>query len=209
MIILEKDPSEDRGSHGSGIQVGPTVVALLKKYDKTGRTVTLPADTVSWFWRKSSRRISKSGGGGGGGRQAKKHMANWGALYQLLRANFDGLVSATVPNPPERDPDSDGWTEYRAGKLVTGIRYEYGEVRVTYKDVLTDKIDTIGTAMVFAADGVHSTARELMGTPAHVEEAGYLAWRGSVCEDIISPRVVDHFERRLGFVAVRDGYFVV
>lgn len=142
VTVLERDLCDQRSGHESGIQIGPTFLELLKKHDKTGQQITVPVDGVCWAWKNKSgsRKISPGKDSESNG---QRQMANWTALYQLLRANFDGLASATVPTPPEDNPETDGHAEYRAGKLVTGITYEYGKVRVTFTDVETNKMETL------------------------------------------------------------------
>ncbi|KAM7203431.1 FAD binding-containing protein [Naviculisporaceae sp. PSN 640] len=208
VTILERDADEQRLGHESGIQIGPSFLELLNKYDRTGRRVAFPRAGVSWTLSKNGRKIAPRGGRESGQKQCPQ-VSNWTTMYHLLRANFDGLVSATVPIPPQNSPETDGRAEYRAGKIVTGIAYQSGKVHVTFRDVKTQKIETLAAAMVFAADGINSTVRNLMAFPNEIEQADYLAWRGTACEELVSEKAIEYFENGINFVYVKDTYFVV
>lgn len=71
VVVLEQDPSKDRHSHESGIQIGPSVVALLDKYDATGRPAAVPAGFISVAWRKWLRMLNTP---------SPRHVSNWGCL---------------------------------------------------------------------------------------------------------------------------------
>ena len=89
-------------------------------------------------------------------------MSNWGCLYLILRANFDGLKSETVPNPPQ-PRKGDGDVEYWPGKRATGLKYDRdaGKVHLQYVDVTTGEEGTVSADTIIAADGVHSTIRKI------------------------------------------------
>lgn len=127
VILLEQDSSKDRHSHESGVTIGPSVVSLLNKYDTTGRPAAIFAEYISVAWRKRLRVLN---------RPSPRHMSNWGCLYLILRANFDGLKSAAVPEPPT-SKEGDGMVEYRPGKRAIGLNYDKAKGRVTvqYVDV--------------------------------------------------------------------------
>ena len=109
-IVLEQDPSKDRHSHDSGVTIGPSVVSLLNKYDATGRPAATLARYISAAWRKRLRVTN---------RPSLYHMSNWGCLYLILRANFDGIKSAAVPEPPTAKKE-DRMVEYRPGRRAIG-----------------------------------------------------------------------------------------
>ncbi|RDW63793.1 hypothetical protein BP6252_11338 [Coleophoma cylindrospora] len=164
VIVLEQDPSKDRHSHESGVSIGPTVVSLLEKYDATGRPAAIPTQFMSAAWRQRLRVVNTTW---------PHNMSNWGCLYLILRANFDGMASETVPCPPPPKP-TDGNVEYRGGKRVTGVSYnpEKGLVRVQFVDVTTAEESSVTAEMVIAADGVHSTVRKLLQIPTRETYAG-------------------------------------
>lgn len=200
VIMLEQDPSQNRHQNESGVSIGPSVVKLLEKYDDTGRPVSVPAGFVSAVWRKGLRFIDMAW---------KHNCSNWGCLYLVLRANFDGMASEAVPNPPEPRP-GDGDVEYRAGKRVTSISYDQDKsrVHVEYVDVATGEKDGVVSSLVIAADGIHSTARRLMAVPTRKEYAGYIGWRGTVPEELLSKETVEYFSDRLHFSLLGGTYFI-
>ncbi|OJJ42362.1 hypothetical protein ASPZODRAFT_2119951 [Penicilliopsis zonata CBS 506.65] len=200
VTVLEQDPSKDRHSHESGISIGPSVVALLDRYDATGRPAAIPTEYMSAAWRHRLRVANT---------HWAHNMSNWGCLYLILRANFDGLASAAVPMPPSPRA-GDGPVDYRAGKKVTGVRYNRakGLVYVDFVDVQTGDVGEAGAALVLAADGVHSTVRQLLQVPTRKEYAGYIGWRGTVPEKLLSAQTVDYFLNRLNFTLLRGTYFI-
>jgi 2-polyprenyl-6-methoxyphenol hydroxylase-like FAD-dependent oxidoreductase len=197
---MEQDPSKDRHSHESGVSIGPRVVALLKRYDATGRPAAIPARFLSAAWRTRLRVVNTVW---------NHNMSNWGCLYLILRANFDGLKSEAVPEPPAPKP-TDGNVEYMPGKRATGLHYERekGIVRVHYLDVVTGEEGSVSAEMVIAADGVHSTVRRILKVPTREEYAGYIAWRGTVPERLLSQATVEYFTDRLNFTLLKGTYFI-
>lgn len=200
MTVLEQDPSKDRHSHESGVSIGPTVVSLLERYDATGRPAAIPAKYMSAAWRKRLRVANTTW---------PHNMSNWGCLYLILRANFDGLVSEAVPSPPPPKL-SDGCVEYCAGKRVVGVSYDgaAGKVTVRFVDAVSGEEGSVVADTVVAADGVHSTVRRLMHVPIRRMYAVYVGWRGTVPEHLLTPGTVEYFSNRLNFTFMRGTYFI-
>ncbi|UNI18375.1 hypothetical protein JDV02_004647 [Purpureocillium takamizusanense] len=136
-------------------------------------------------------------------------MSNWGCLYLILRANFDGMPSDTVPIPPGPKTE-DGIADYRSGKRVTGLKYDkgMGVVHVHFVDVASGHEGIITTDFIIGADGVHSTIRSLLQAPTRKEYAGYIAWRGTVPERLVSKKAVEYFSNRLNFSLMKGTYFI-
>ena len=197
---MEQDPSKDRHSHESGVSIGPTVVSLLEKYDATGRPAAIPAQFMSAAWRKRLRVLNTIW---------RHNMSNWGCLYLILRANFDGMKSEAVPDPPA-PKDGDGKVEYRHGKRVTGLSYDKhnGVVHVQFVDVTCGEEGSVSADTVIAADGVHSTVRQLLQVPTRREYAGYIGWRGTVPERLLSKTTIEYFSNRLNFTLMKGTYFI-
>ncbi|KAI0195005.1 FAD binding domain-containing protein [Astrocystis sublimbata] len=200
VIVLEQDPSKDRHTHESGVSIGPSVVHLLDKYDAIGRPVAIPSAFLSVAWRKRLRVMNT---------EWRHNMSNWGCLYLILRANFDGLKSEMVPNPPG-PKNGDGIVDYQAGKRVVNLTYDNKsqQVHVHFIDVTTGEKGSISSGLVIAADGVHSTVRQLLGVSVRQEYAGYIGWRGTVPERLLEPSTVEYFLDRLNFSVLKGMYFI-
>ncbi|KAI4256354.1 MAG: hypothetical protein LQ352_002119 [Teloschistes flavicans] len=135
-------------------------------------------------------------------------MSNWGCLYLILRANFDGMESETIPEPPPQK--GDGNVEYRPGKRVFGVSYDKdkGRITVQYVDVVTGEKNSVGAAMVIAADGVHSSVRKVLQVPTRNDYAGYIGWRGTVLEHLLCQETIEYFSNRLNFTLLKGIYFI-
>ncbi|KAL4746463.1 hypothetical protein BDW72DRAFT_210411 [Aspergillus terricola var. indicus] len=212
VVILEQDPSHTRSmSHESGVSIGPSVIAMLKKYDVTGIPAAIPAGFLSVAWRQRLRVF----------KTAWRHdMSNWGCLYSILRANVDGLVSEVVPVQPAPRA-GDGLAVYRPGRRVVGVEYNQAEGVVSVMHVDAGKgrgskqeatniveVEKVSAELVIAADGVHSTIRQCLGIPTYWKYAGYVAWRGTVAEDQLSLETVRYFSDRLTFSLLGGTYFI-
>ncbi|KAL2020573.1 hypothetical protein VTK56DRAFT_8161 [Thermocarpiscus australiensis] len=198
VVILEKDPSSVRSSHQAGIAFGPAVEEFLLKYDATGVQSCTPPVAVRIAYRKHQNFKELN--------VMRRHLTSWGLLYRILRANFDGLASEAVPNPPAAK-EGDGTAEYRAGKTVTKLEYHDGAVTVGYVGQ-DGKEDTITADLVIGADGVHSTVRSLVGAPTTKEYSGYVAWRGTVSEQDVSPETARYFSSRTTLNFLKGTYLV-
>lgn len=136
-------------------------------------------------------------------------MSNWGCLYLILRANFDGLTSETVPAKPV-PKKGDGNVDYRPGMRVTGLTYDKDKGRVTvhYSDVTTNEAGSVGADMVVAADGMHSSVAKIIQVPTRKDYSGYIGWRGTVPERFLSQETIDYFSNRLNFTLLKGTYFI-
>jgi len=201
VTILEQDPSSDRCSNQAGISLGPNVVQFLEEHDATGREVAISAgfDTIAWRTRPQILSV-----------RSPRQLTSWGLLYRILRANFDGLTSTAVPRAP-LTRDGDGLTDYRAGKRVTGLCYDekQGLVDVSFADVTTGDEGSIAADLVIAADGVHSTVRKLVRAPTKKEYAGYVAWRGTLPERLVSAETAQYFSNRVVASLMKRSYMIV
>jgi 2-polyprenyl-6-methoxyphenol hydroxylase-like FAD-dependent oxidoreductase len=136
-------------------------------------------------------------------------MSNWGTLYLILRANFDGKTSDMMPNSPPSN-EGDGKVAYRAGKRAVGLAYskQDGIVNVEFEDVKSGERHTISAEIVIAADGVHSTVRKILHVPSEKRYPGYIGWRGTVSERLLSPETVEYFSDRLNFSLMKGTYCI-
>jgi 2-polyprenyl-6-methoxyphenol hydroxylase-like FAD-dependent oxidoreductase len=198
-VILEQDPNPVRSSHQAGIACGPATEEILRKYDATGLQCYTPSVASRAAYRKNPNFKEI---------KAFRHLTSWGLLYRVLRANFDGLASEAVPNPPPAR-EGDGRAEYRAGQRVTDLRCEDGCVTVTF--VGQDGAEGSLTAdLVIAADGMHSTVRGLVKAPVvqKPEYSGYVAWRGTVPESDLPPETAAYFASHTTLNLLKNTYIV-
>ncbi|KAL2141945.1 hypothetical protein VTI28DRAFT_1780 [Corynascus sepedonium] len=199
VIVLEQDPGAVRSSHQAGIAFGPAVEELLRKYDATGIQSCSPSVSTRIAFRKRQNFKELS---------VVRNLTSWGLLYRILRANFDGLASEAVPDPPP-PREGDGRAEYRPGQRVTTIEYDKGTAAVVVRFVGQDGTEGSLTAdLVIGADGLHSTVRSLVGVPEVKEYSGYVAWRGTVAEKDLAPDVAEYFSSRTCVNVLRNFYIV-
>ncbi|KAK0667282.1 zeaxanthin epoxidase, chloroplastic [Cercophora samala] len=195
VTILEQEPASTRSSHNAGIGFGPQAEELLRDYcDLAGlEGYYAPAVKTRLALRKKAnfREIN-----------LVRHLTSWTLLYRILRANFDGFPSSTIPNPPP-PRKGDGRTEYRSGQRVTSLEYHNRDSTITvhFVDVTTGKESSLTTDLLIGADGVNSVVRELVlpnKTPANSrkEYSGYVAWRGTVPDDAVSESTKQYFSDR-------------
>lgn len=138
---------------------------------------------------------------------------NWGLLYRLLRANFDGAPSKAFPDPPEAR-ESDGLARYLTGRRVTALQYDAGAVMVRFVD--RDGREEVLTAdLVVGADGARSTVKQLLKAPTStqgqdgVRYSGYIAWRGAVARSAVSKETADYFPHHASFNVMGDKMYIL
>lgn len=100
---------------------------------------------------------------------------SWGLLYRLLRREF---------------PDD----SYHLGMSLEGIAENAQGVRLHFAGH-----STIDASWVIAADGVHSTLRQLLTSVESLEYSGYVAWRGLALEEEIEQPIRRLFAGKMSF----------
>lgn len=188
VTILEQDSASERSTHNAGIRIDDNVNEFLRQHDRTGLQKSLESHANFISLRKRENVIKADKG-------TTRYWTNWGYLYRILRANFDGYVSKACPKPPAPQP-GDGDAKYLTGKRVTSLQHTGGnQVTLQYIDAETGKEHPITSELVIGADGLHSTIRKLVDAPlAHAETyAGFVAWRGAVPRNAVSPATADFF----------------
>jgi 2-polyprenyl-6-methoxyphenol hydroxylase-like FAD-dependent oxidoreductase len=100
-------------------------------------------------------------------------MTAWGRLYHLLKDLF----------PADR---------YRFGRGVAGVENRGDRVIATFEDGGREEAD-----LLVAADGIRSTVRGQLASDIRPQYVGYVAWRGLLEENALSPathaRIFEHF----------------
>ena len=77
-----------------------------------------------------------------------------------------------------------------------------------YIDAHTGRQDSIDADMVIGADGVNSTVRQLVNAPVTKKYAGYVAWRATIPEKLVSKEAVDYFSDHLSLQFSKRTYLV-
>ncbi|TCD61913.1 hypothetical protein EIP91_007727 [Steccherinum ochraceum] len=180
VTIYEQIPAALLQDRGAGMGMFAETIAFLAKYDLT-HTEAGCKSSYRWWMDKEGREIARMD-------MPSDRTTSWDLLSAILRANFDGLSTAHVPNPPTND---------EKGQYIHGVRVdrveekgELGGLNVYLKD--EEGKESIREAdMVICADGAGGTLRkELLGGGEDAERkyAGYVAWRGTVPESKLSPK---------------------
>lgn len=106
-------------------------------------------------------------------------------MYTILRANFDGESKIGYIDPPRRE-EGDGKATYLSGVAVTGIQDAGGDtVRVGYSNS-DGETGSLEANLVVGADGPSSIVRRLNLPEVGRNYANYVAWRGTVREELLS-----------------------
>lgn len=134
-------------------------------------------------------------------------LTSWGLLISILHANFDGLASPACPKPPLA-AEGDGSAVYLSGKRVTALQCTKESITVSYTDTHTNEQESIEAELVIGADGVHSTVRRLANAPFTERYAGYIAWRGTIPENLVSQETVQYFSDHLSLQFSKRTYLV-
>ncbi|KAI1772027.1 FAD binding domain-containing protein [Hypoxylon cercidicola] len=198
VTVLEQDPSSERSSYEAGIGSRTNVEAFLESYDVTGIQAALSSHSSQFGLRTYTKTLITG---------SNLKVSSWGHLYRILRANFDGLASTSCPEPPPPQGE-DGDARYVPGKRVTDLQYSDNIVTIHYTDVTSGKEDHIDADMIIGADGSHSTVRKLVGAPTVKEYAGYVAWRGTVPERLVSKETADYFSDSVSVDLLRRSYLI-
>ena len=197
--ILEQHPSSSRDGEAAGITVGAQVQQFFEKYDlimepyavDVGATHILDSEFKTLIFHKLSWKST-----------------SWSTLYHRLRANFDGLSSKYVPDPPKL-PVGDGEGTYDIGKRVTDVALSSGGVKLKYEDLIIGQGGALSADLVIAADGSKSSIRKLLCPQVQMPYAGYLTWRATIPENAVSEGTQRAFNDRFIFYELEKSYIVV
>lgn len=193
VTILERTPASSLKDQGAGIAFylmippikeamknlgtsGAPIVDFMEQYDRTN-TPTLTADGILYVNRDGSIR-----GVMGSGETAQ--VASWDLLYHVLRANFDGGLERSYVSAPKKE-EGDGVASYVSGVRVSSLKEVGDLVEVEYEGV-DGKKDSLEADIVVGADGPSSTVRKLLLPEVERNYTGYVTWRGTVKESLLS-----------------------
>jgi 2-polyprenyl-6-methoxyphenol hydroxylase-like FAD-dependent oxidoreductase len=211
VTILERTPTVVLKDQGAGISVAPVIPPILKalrkiipsgcsimdfiaEYDRTGViSRDVRAEGLQYLRSdgsvKSTIMFPQTGLTG---------TTSWDLLYNILRANFDGgFENGYVASVPKEE--SDGYATYLSGMCVTGIQDLGGnEVKVYYDGPDETQMDLVAN-FVIGADGPSSTVRNIFLPENKRAYAGYVAWRGTVKENLLSSAILTMLGEKCSF----------
>lgn len=202
--ILERDSSALH-SRGAGITAMESVVAFLDAYDVVKRPWSITSPNIQFLNRKAE--IAKIW-------NIELQMTSWSALYYRLRANFDGLQSKYCPELPTIPSESEGTSAsavgkatYDQGKNVTDVKDTDGAITVVFAS--TGGGGSIQADLLIAADGPSSTVRQIVQSGSQRKYVGYVAWRGTVLEKVVSEATKKVFPGKLSYFRMSRSHILL
>lgn len=172
--ILERSTSLN--GQGAGILARENVQAFFSKHDLCDQPYFVKAEAKLQFLNKAATVIRVW--------KAQLCMTSWDTLYYRLRANYDGLQSDYVREPPP-NRKGDGKVTYENGCTVTNLRYGDGVVTLDFERSIGGG-GTLHADLVIAADGPGSNIRRMLFPNVERKYVGYAAWRGTIVESEVS-----------------------
>ncbi|KAF2260804.1 FAD/NAD(P)-binding domain-containing protein [Lojkania enalia] len=195
MTLLERAPTPLLHDQGAGIIAGGDTLAFFKRYDRVGRPFTVSSRRRQYLDRNGAV-VHKE--------DMVQKMTSWDLVYHILRANVDGVESPYCEVPNKRLRDGDGEVRYLAGHTVTNVLdTNSGKVCVVYKTADGNE-GRIEADFVVGADGPSSTVRQIFLPSVQRAYAGYVALRGTVPEDTVSPLTLETFRETFTFFHTRE-----
>ncbi|KAH8428334.1 uncharacterized protein LDX57_006035 [Aspergillus melleus] len=219
VLILEQTPSHAPPSHMAGIAIGPAVLDLLSRFDRASDIpLGIPSDSLQTLDATGHVRPFL---------RLPRLMTSWDALYFRLRANFDGLRSEYVAEPPgpraqhgESIESASARAKYEIGQRVVGVEEDtVGRVRVAVQDCRGETEPATGREyqlladLVIAADGANSIVRKIFSGSGNGDGdrqyAGYVVWRGVVPESQVSEATRRVFSRNITYSILNGTHVIV
>ncbi|KAK4170933.1 6-hydroxynicotinate 3-monooxygenase [Triangularia setosa] len=178
VTILEQEPTTTRSSHNAGTDFGhrsKSSSAAIAPSPVWRDTMPRPSTRLAFRKRANFKEIN-----------VVRHLTSWILLYRILRANFDGLASGTVPSLPSPHKD-DGHAEYH-------LEYHDTDSTVTihFIDAANGKKSSLTADTLTGTDGVNPLVRDLvqLGTTSTSKNKKYSGY-GSVSEDAFPRRLIN------------------
>ncbi|KAB5578094.1 monooxygenase [Coniochaeta sp. 2T2.1] len=194
--IFERSPTPLLHDQGAGIVAGGDIQDFLNDYDLTETPSAVPSHTRLYL-DKEGRVISRE--------SQLQQMTSWDLVYNICRANFDGLkteyVLAEKLAAAKRVPGSG---TYQHGRQVVGLEAAGAKVKVSFHSTIEgenkeDVKDEVADCVV-VADGASSKIRQQFSPSSHPRTyAGYVAFRGTVPESNITPDLAEVFVEKFPF----------
>jgi 2-polyprenyl-6-methoxyphenol hydroxylase-like FAD-dependent oxidoreductase len=188
--LLERNPKPVLDNQGAGIVAGGDTLAFFKWYSRCQRELAV-SSVRRQYLNRNGDVVHKE--------DMKQSMTSWDLAYYMLRANVDGLESAYCEVP--KSDDSSAQVKHLHGHKVTGM-WEQGEKAgrlVVEYETVDNKKGSVEADLVIGADGPSSTVRSIFTPEVERTYAGYVALRGTVREDRVSPKTLEAFSERFTF----------
>ncbi|KAI9716031.1 MAG: hypothetical protein M1828_000498 [Chrysothrix sp. TS-e1954] len=187
--ILERNPpSTSFRSQGAGIVAQSQTLAFFKRHDRTNTQLTVTSKLRHYLDRQGGEFNMEA---------SQQHMTSWDLLYNVLRANFDGVCDSGYCSAPQTEPN-DGDVLYQMDSVVDSVEKRGDCVEVIWLNGGNGQ-STSSADIVIGCDGPSSTLRAVVDPSAERTYAGYLAWRGTTSEAALSPRCYDAFVEKFTF----------
>jgi 2-polyprenyl-6-methoxyphenol hydroxylase-like FAD-dependent oxidoreductase len=186
ITLLERNPTELLHNQGAGIVAGGDTLAFFKRYDRCNRDLAV-SSLRRQYLSKDGEIIHKE--------DMTQNMTSWDLAYYMLRANIDGIKSEYCDVP--KDDESTSTITHLHGHRVTGLQEKGDKILVQYET--SDGKGEMETDLVIGADGPSSAIRSLFAPDVKRTYAGYVALRGTVREDEVSPKTLEAFKERFTF----------
>ncbi|KAF2682895.1 FAD/NAD(P)-binding domain-containing protein [Lentithecium fluviatile CBS 122367] len=190
ITILERNPTPLLHNQGAGIVAGGDTLGFFKRYDRCNRPLAVSSQRRQYL-DKDGEIVHRE--------NMVQNMTSWDLVYYILRADVDYVHSAYCDVPVRRKEE--GEVRHLHGHTVTGIKDKGERVAVAYE--MADGGGTMEADLVIGADGPNSTIRAAMHPEVQRTYAGYVALRGTVPENEVTPKTREAFSERFTFFHAR------
>ncbi|KAF1961943.1 FAD/NAD(P)-binding domain-containing protein [Byssothecium circinans] len=189
IIILERNPTPLLHNQGAGIVAGGDTLRFFQRYDRCNRDLAVSSQRRQYL-NNDGDIVHKE--------DMVQNMTSWDLAYFILRANVDGVESAYCKAPTKQEEEGGGAVKHLHGHKVTGVEGRGDKVCVAFT-IKDGKEGTMEADLLIGADGPSSTIRSLFAPDVQRTYTGYVALRGTVPEDDVTPRTREAFSERFTF----------
>jgi 2-polyprenyl-6-methoxyphenol hydroxylase-like FAD-dependent oxidoreductase len=190
ITVLERNATPLLHNQGAGIVAGGDTLSFFKRYDRCNRPLAVSSQRRQYLDRNGKIVHHEN---------MVQNMTSWDLVYYMLRANVDFVESAYCAVPAKRDDE--GEVRHLHGHKVTRVEEQDDKVLVSYR--MAEGEGMMEADFVVGADGPNSTIRATLQPDVQRTYAGYVALRGTVPEDQVTPQTREIFSERFTFFHTR------